>query len=216
MDQHIWQPLGMAAATFRILDRPDIRARQAEMSIRDADGNLGPHPKPYFPEDTTVDHGGGGVFTNPRDFFKVLVACVNSDPVLLTRASYDLLCEPSLPATAEAAFQELRARSLEAANAAAEQRGTPMSIPGAQKPTWALGGMLNVDDVPGGRRAGTIAWGGLPNLSWTVDRAAGVAVLYASQLLPPGEPLTAWVVRQLEAEVYSGAFFQGAEVLTSE
>ncbi|CAK7219182.1 hypothetical protein SBRCBS47491_003759 [Sporothrix bragantina] len=216
MQQNIWKPLGMGAAAFRIHDRPDIRDRQAQMSIRNGDGTLGPHPRPYFPENTSADHGGGGVFTNPRDYFKVLVACVNSDPVLLTPASYELLCEPSLTLPAAAAFQTMRTQALEAANAAAEQRGTPMTIPGAKQWTWAVGGSLNLDDVPGGRRAGTIAWGGLPNLSWTVDRASGVAVLYASQLLPPGEALTAWVVRQLEAEVYSGAFFDGASVLGEE
>ncbi|KAL1898908.1 hypothetical protein Sste5346_003319 [Sporothrix stenoceras] len=219
MDKNIWKPLGITGATFRILERPDIRDRQAEMTIRttDADGKaaVGPHPKPYFPEKTSADHGGGGVFTNPRDFFKVLVACVDSSPILLTPASYELLCEPSLSEASAAAFQAFRTASAEAASAAAEKRGTPMAIPAAKRLNVALGGGLNLDDVPGGRSAGTIAWGGLPNLSWTVDRKAGVAMLYASQMLPPGEPLSAWVVRKLEAEIYSGAFFEGAVRLTA-
>lgn len=213
MDKNIWKPLGITGASFRILDRPDIRDRQAQMSIRTADGKLSPYPKAYFPENTSVDHGGGGVFTNPRDLFKILIACVDSDPKLLTSESYKLLCEPSLSAPSAAAFTAIRTQAFETANAAAEKRGNPMQIPGSKDLTWAVGGALNLDDVPGGRRAGTIAWGGLPNLSWVVDRASGVALLYASQLLPPGESLTAWVVRQLEAEVYSGVFFEGASVL---
>ncbi|CAK7214958.1 hypothetical protein SCUCBS95973_002313 [Sporothrix curviconia] len=216
MGKNIWQPLGMHGATFRILERPDIRNRMAQMSSRNADGTLSPHPEPYHPEKTNVDYGGGGSYTNPRDYFKLLVACVNNDPVLLTPASYDLLCEPSLPEPSAAVFHALRTASFDAANAAAEKRGTPMAIPGAKTMTWAPGGMLNLDDVPGGRKAGTIAWGGLPNLSWTVDRASGVAVMYASQLLPPGDIPTAWVVRQLEAEVYSGKFFEGATALETK
>lgn len=217
MDKHIWKPLGITGATFRILERPDIRDRQAEMSIRktDADGNptLESHPKSDFPENTAVDHGGGGVFTNPRDLLKVLVACVESDPVLLKAETYEQLCAPSLSEASAAALQAVRTATSEAANAAAEKRGTPMAIPVAKQYNYAVGGVLNLDDVPGGRSAGTIAWGGLPNLSWIVDRKAGVAMLYASQMLPPAEALSTWAVRQLEAEIYSGAFFEGATLL---
>ncbi|KAI1373876.1 putative D-aminoacylase, partial [Hypoxylon crocopeplum] len=207
MDQNIWQPLGMTSTSFRLLERPDIHARQADLSIRGTDGLLSPHPEPFFPQDTPTDHGGGGVYTCPQDFVKVLAACTTSDPKLLTPASYDLLCEPSLPAKSAAKFQEMRTVMYAAADAAAEAMGTPMAIPAPARVSWAPGGMVVTEDVPGGRKSGSISWGGLPNLSWVVDRASGVALFYASQLLPPGDALTAQIVRRLEAEVYSGRFF---------
>ncbi|ERT03317.1 hypothetical protein HMPREF1624_01628 [Sporothrix schenckii ATCC 58251] len=222
MDQYIWQPLGMTKTTFRILDRPDICSRMAQMSVRtsgsdgshgSSEARLAPYPDYYFPVTTRYDYGGSGVFTSPREFFKVLVACVDSNPVLLSPVGYGLLCAPSLPPLAAAAYQTIRTSLVAAANAAAKERGTPIPVPSPRQYNYALGGMLNLDDVPGGRRAGTISWGGLPNLVWTIDRAAGVATLYASQLLPPGESLTAWIVRALEAEVYSGAFFKNATLL---
>ncbi|XXH00716.1 hypothetical protein Hte_007066 [Hypoxylon texense] len=212
MAQNIWQPLGMTLTSFRLLERPDIQARQAELSVRAADGGVAPHPAPFMPVDTPADHGGGGAYSCPRDFFQVLVACAAGDPKLLSPAGYELLCEPSLPAAAAAQFRETRAAQYEAAEAAAEAMGLRMPIPAPARVSWAPGGMVvaAAGDVPGGRRAGSISWGGLPNLSWVVDRASGVAFLYASQLLPPGDKLTAQVVRQLEAEVYSGKFFEGA------
>ena len=211
MDQHIWQPLGMNLTSFRLQDRPDIRARLAELSIRNTDGDLLPHPASFFPENTPIDHGGGGVYTCTQDFIKLLTACVTSDPKLLSTASYDLLFEPSLPEASADKFQEIRAAMYATADAAAEAEGSRMAIPAPVRMSWGLGGMLSMDDVPGGRRAGSISWGGLPNLSWVVDRSSGVALLYASQLLPPGDALTGRIVRQLEAEVYNGRFFKYAE-----
>lgn len=209
MYQNIWQPLGMTLTSFRLLERPDIQARQADLSVRGAGGAVFPHPAPFMPVDTPTDHGGGGVYSCPRDFIKVLVACVTSDPKLLTPASYDLLCEPSLSAESAANLNETRKAMYAAADAAVEAMGLRMPIPAPTHMSWAPGGMVVAKDVPGGRKAGSISWGGLPNLSWVVDRASGVALLYASQLLPPGDKLTAQVVRQLEAEVYSGKFFEG-------
>jgi CubicO group peptidase (beta-lactamase class C family) len=211
MDQNIWQPLGMTSTSFRLAERPDIRARKADLAERGADGGVLPHPTPFFPEDTPTDHGGAGVFTCTQDFVKVLAACVDSDPKLLSPAGYDLLCEPSLSAASTTKLQEIRSAMYLAADAALESTGSRMAIPAPQRMSFALGGMLTLDDVPGGRRAGSISWGGLPNLSWVVDRASGVALFYASQLLPPGDALTGQVVRQLEGEVYSGRFFLDAK-----
>lgn len=213
MEQNIWQPLGMTLTSFRLFERPDIRSRQADYSIREAapDGPVLPYPKPYFPEDTPTDHGGGGMFSCPQDFIKLIAACVTSDPRLLTRASYDLLCEPSLSPASAAKFEEIRRATYAAADAAAEVAGTPMAIPASAHMSWAPGGMVTTADVPGGRRASSISWGGLPNLSWVVDRTEGIALLYASQLLPPGDTFTGQVVRQLEAEVYNGKFFESAK-----
>ncbi|KAI2629950.1 putative D-aminoacylase [Hypoxylon sp. NC1633] len=213
MDKNIWKPLGMTSTSFRILERPDISARQADLSVRVADGVLSPHAKPFFPVDMPTDHGGAGVYSCPRDFIKVLATCAASDPKLLSPASYDLLCEPSLPAESAAKFQATRSATYAMADAAAEKAGTPMAIPAPSRMSWAPGGMLATEDVPGGRRAGSISWGGMPNLSWVVDRVSGVALFYASQLLPPGDALTSRIVRRLEAEVYSGEFFDGAQLM---
>lgn len=34
------------------------------------------------------------------------------------------------------------------------------------KKDWGLGGVLIMDDAPDGKKAGTMLWGGLPNLIW--------------------------------------------------
>ncbi|KAI1768746.1 putative D-aminoacylase [Hypoxylon sp. FL1150] len=212
MDRHIWQPLGMTSTSFRLSSRPDIRARQAELAVRSAadGGSLAPFPTPYFPEATRDDHGGAGTYSCARDYVKVLVACATSDPRLLTAAGYDALCAPGLSEAAAARFRDVQGAVYAAGDAAApELTGAPPAIPAPARESlsWAPGGMVVTQDAPGGRRAGSISWGGLPNLSWVVDRKSRTALLYASQLLPPGDVLTRLVVRWFEREVYDGEFF---------
>lgn len=214
MDQHIWQPLGMTSTSFRLPSRPDIRAQQAELTVRSpADGSLAPSPAPFFfPETTQADHGGAGTYSCARDYIKVLIACATSDPNLLTPESYDALCAPGLSDAAAATFQEFQAARFAADDAVAvELTGAAAAVPAPSRGSvsWAPGGMVVTEDVPGGRRAGSVSWGGLPNLSWTVDRKSRTALLYASQLLPPGDTFTRLMVRNFEGEVYSGKFFEG-------
>lgn len=53
--------------------------------------------------------------------------------------------------------------------------------------SWGLGGLIVLDDCPDGRKAGTMIWGGLPNLLWFVDRKTGLTGFYATQVVPPGD-----------------------------
>lgn len=39
----------------------------------------------------------------------------------------------------------------------------------SQKKDWGLGGLLLLADQPDGKAAGTMIWGGLPNLIWVSD-----------------------------------------------
>ena len=48
--------------------------------------------------------------------------------------------------------------------------------------------MVNDEDAPTGRPAGSIGWAGLGNLYYWVDRKNGVAGFWASQLFPFMDP----------------------------
>jgi hypothetical protein len=63
--------------------------------------------------------------------------------------------------------------------------------------------MVTLADVPGGRKVGSVSWGGLPNLSWVLDRKTSIALLYASQLMPTGDAETRNVFKKFEAVVYA-------------
>ena len=41
------------------------------------------------------------------------------------------------------------------------------------------------------RSKGSLTWSGRPNLQWVIHRQGGIALFYATQLMPSGDKLTA-------------------------
>ena len=60
-------------------------------------------------------------------------------------------------------------------------------FPGLKK-SWGLTFMVNEDEAPTGRPAGSIGWAGLGNLFYWADRKNGVAGFFACQVFPFMDP----------------------------
>jgi CubicO group peptidase (beta-lactamase class C family) len=56
-------------------------------------------------------------------------------------------------------------------------------FPGMPK-TWGLTFMINTEDAPTGRSAGSLAWAGLANSYYWIDPVKGIGGAYATQILP--------------------------------
>lgn len=204
MTEHIWNPLGMNSTTFRLRERPDIKNRRADMSMRAASGELRPSPTRYFRDDAPDDSGGGGVFSCPGDYVKVLISLLKNDGTLLKPSTTDILFSPCLPSGPTKALRETRAAQYQ--DYRASQIGSEV-VGGVVQPAelnYALGGLVSEKDWPGGRKAGSMSWGGLPNLSWVIDRKAGIALLYCGQLLPSGDHGTRAAFERFESAAYRG------------
>ena len=61
-------------------------------------------------------------------------------------------------------------------------RSTDMDFVDGMK--WGLSFMINPTAFPGGRSAGSLAWGGLANSYYWIDPVKKVAGVWATQLLP--------------------------------
>ncbi|UUT35176.1 hypothetical protein [Microbacterium elymi] len=75
-------------------------------------------------------------------------------------------------------------------------------FPGSAE-SWAYSFLRNDDDVLGGRRAGSLTWAGLPNVFYWIDRASGVAAVWAAQRLPFFDPVAEEGVAAFERAVYA-------------
>lgn len=176
MDEHIFTPFGMKSTTFHLDQRPDLKERLVLAGVRTPDGGLAPNKGMVFAE-TVVDHsGGGGLWSTVPDYIKVLGDLVQDEPTLLKRETVEnLLAKPQI--VNDAALSVLvQARTIAGANAAPADAGM----------NYGLGGLVltrDSDILP----KGTLSWGGLPNLKWFINREYGVAAMYASQVLPPGD-----------------------------
>jgi methyl acetate hydrolase len=75
-------------------------------------------------------------------------------------------------------------------------------FPGMPK-SWALTFMLNDEDAPTGRPAGSLAWAGLANLYYWIDRQNGVGGFWATQVFPFADPTSVGGFLDWETAVYA-------------
>ncbi|MAY95165.1 MAG: serine hydrolase [Nocardioides sp.] len=140
--------------------------------------------------------GGHGLYSTPRDYIRFQQALLRGGELDGVR-----ILEQS---TVDEAFSH--------------QLGDltfPAEIPTADPPitdtlrvgpgwTWGYGLLINNEDVPGGRRAGTGAWAGLFNTHFFIDRTTGVCASIYTNSLPFITPGAWGLYGEFEQAVYAG------------
>jgi methyl acetate hydrolase len=71
-----------------------------------------------------------------------------------------------------------------------------------QKKSWGLSFMINDEDAPTGRPAGSLGWAGLANLFYWIDRRNGIGGFWATQILPFGDPSSFGSYLAFETAIY--------------
>lgn len=177
-EKEIFKPLGMNSTTFHIDRRPDIKERLVPYAVRQEDGSLASSEAPIFAESVEEHSGGGGLWSSPPDYIKVLADMIAPTPILLTASSIiDHLAAPQLSADSPSLATLAGARG-----GAVAANANPVDV----GINYGLGGMVLTkasEFLP----KGTCSWGGLPNLKWFFNREKGVAGFYASQVMPSGD-----------------------------
>jgi methyl acetate hydrolase len=74
-------------------------------------------------------------------------------------------------------------------------------FPGMPK-SWGLTFMINDEDAPTGRPAGSLAWAGLANLYYWIDRKNGIGGFWATQIFPFVDPVSVAGYLNFETAVY--------------
>jgi methyl acetate hydrolase len=188
----ITEPLGMHETTF--WPSEDHRKKLVPIHVRGEDGAWVPteielHPEPEYCA------GGHGLYSTPRDYLRFQRALLGGGEVEGTRILQD--------ATVGAAFTN--------------QIGDlnfPVSIPTADPAStadftagpnhkWGYGLLLNTEDMPGRRRAGSGAWAGLCNTHFWVDHASGITGAIYTQTLPFVTPDVYQVYVDFETALYA-------------
>ncbi|KAF1839102.1 beta-lactamase/transpeptidase-like protein [Decorospora gaudefroyi] len=199
MSVHLWAPLGMKDTTFRLSSRPDLQQRLADTSLRTENGKVVFADIKIYLDGNGNEMadcvGGHGCFSTARDYLKILHAVLTCDtPVFCNR---ELVSEFFAP--------QLSERSADGLNGALKTQQMNNAVGGMDqgiRKDWGLGGLLLMGDGKDGKKAGTMVWCGLPNLSWWVDRESGVCGLYAGQVLPIGDAKCVSLARKFEEGIY--------------
>ena len=196
MRTRIFEPLGMHDTGFDLT--PAMQTRLATMHQRGPDGALTALPDFQLPPDPPIHMGGHGLYSTALDYACFIRLWLNdgmgpNGPVLR-------------PETVRMAVQ----------NGLGDKKiaGLPGVIPALSNfaeffpgmpKSWALTFMLNDVDAPTGRSAGSLAWAGLANLYFWIDRVRGIGGFWATQILPFVDPASVGRYLEFETTVYRTA-----------
>ena len=168
-------PLGMDDTAFRITDA--MRARLAKIHMRGEDGSLAPQMDLEIPQDPEFEMGGGGLYGTIGDYLRFIRLILNRG-----RANGEQLLAPeTVDAMSRNQIGDQRVCALK--TAMPPYSNDAEFFPGMPK-TWGLGFMINTEEAPTGRSAGSLAWAGLANSYYWIDPARGVGGVWLTQVLP--------------------------------
>lgn len=189
MSRDVFGPLGMKSTGF---DAGEIGAARVPVSTRGADGGIelggiGP------PESRGFDSGGSGIFSTAGDYARFLQGVLRR--TLLSESTTQEMLRPQLDET-QRAMLEYIAYNLGIQDAFAPEfpKGLPIS--------HSLCGVVNLEDSPGKRRAGSNMWSGMGNSRWWIDPETGVAAVLVMSLQPQGDGAVVRLWDRLERAVY--------------
>jgi CubicO group peptidase (beta-lactamase class C family) len=187
-------PLGMADTAFRI--GPAQRARLASMHAKAPDGTLAVIPF-EVPQDPEFHMGGGGLYGTVTDYLRFCRMWLNAG----TLDGQRILAPETVREAMRDQIAPLEVGPMKSAMPASTH--DVELFPGMRK-GWGLSFLINQDDVPGGRAAGSLAWAGLANTYYWIDPARDRAGVIATQILPFADPAVLQAFDAAERAVYAG------------
>ncbi len=190
--EHIFGPLGMKDTSFKISSSQ--RARLATVHQRGEGGALAPIEF-GLPEDPEFLMGGGGLYGTAGDyltFARMIMQDGSFKGVQVLRPETVALMSQNHIGPIEVGVFRTAMPTLS---------HDIELFPGMSK-KWGLSFLINTQPAPTGRSAGSLAWAGLANTYFWIDRAKRVCGVFLSQLLPFYDPAAIDLFGQFETEVY--------------
>jgi methyl acetate hydrolase len=192
-EHRIFQPLGMTSSAFTMT--ADMRSRLARIHQREEDGSLTPLTDFELPAEPEVHMGGHGLYSTAGDYTKFIRMWLNDGDSpggrVLQRSTVEMAAANGL---GEMKIKGLPAVLPQLTNYAEFFPGMPKS--------WALTFMVNDEEAPTGRPAGALAWAGLANLYYWIDRQNGIGGFWATQIFPFADPTSVTGYFDFETAVY--------------
>jgi CubicO group peptidase (beta-lactamase class C family) len=193
MQRHIFQPLGMVDTSFN--QRPEWETRLATVHARQANGILKPLDIPPPPAAREFYPGGGGLYSTSGDYLRFLMALMHGGELDGKR----ILRPETVASMGENHMGDL---DVQAMKSSIPHLSNDVNLfPGMRK-KWGLTFLINTQDGPAGRSAGSLAWAGLNNTYYWLDPVKKVAGVIMTQTLPFADPDVLAALDDFEAAVY--------------
>jgi CubicO group peptidase (beta-lactamase class C family) len=194
MQTNLLGPLGMRSTGYRLT--PALRERLSGVHQRFPDGHLElvEWEPPQQPEDFL---GGGGLYSTAGDYTRFIRAILNDGALdgarILKPETVELMGQSHLgPIPNAGVLKTVRP----------EVSFDADLFPG-QRTGWGLTYLINNDDIPGRRSAGSLTWAGLRNTYFWIDPRRGIGGTIMTQLLPFADPTVLHLYEAFEKGVYA-------------
>ncbi|KAI9010734.1 beta-lactamase/transpeptidase-like protein [Hyaloraphidium curvatum] len=191
LKENVFEPLGMKDTYFGAPDPDSPKHLPVHLRTPD-DSAITELPLPW-PGGGDFEPGGHGLTSTVDDYLKFASDLASPSPKLVSKATLDKY------AFANVLKDGVRAKVL--------PKAYPYSNDNAFIPGKDVGhsmvGAVNLDHVEGHRPAGSLAWAGLLNSYFWVDRENGIAAMIATQLLPFTDNRTMDLWGKFEKAVYA-------------
>lgn len=191
MAERIFAPLGMLDTAFTMT--ASMQARLADIHQR-ADGALTPNGL-VLPQDPEVHMGGHGLYSTMPDYTRFLRMWLRDG-----EGEHGRVLQPAT--VADAAVNGLGKLKVSTIKTSVPAFSHDVEFFPGQTKSWAYSFMVNDEQAPTGRNAGSLSWAGLANVFYWIDREADVAGIWGSQVLPFMDPAAVDNYLQFETAVY--------------
>jgi len=192
LQANVLGPLGMKDTSFKL--SPSQRARLASVHQRDDKSALAPIEF-ALPEEPEFLMGGGGLNGTAPDYLAFAQMIMHggrfNGAQILKAETVDQMAQNHIGA-------------LEIGPMKSAMPGLSNDVelfPGMSK-KWGLSFLINTAQAPTGRSAGSLAWAGLANTYFWIDRRKQVCGVFLSQLLPFYDHTAIDLLTKFETEVY--------------
>ena len=192
MKENIFEPLGMDDTAFKV--SPQMQERLATVHVRGEDGAWAPMEF-MVEQDPEFEMGGGGLYSTVGDYLKFIRMILNKGAA----NGHRVLKPETVEAMSANSIGDTRVVKL--ATAMPPYSNDAEFFPGMEK-TWGLTFMINNEEAPTGRSAGSLAWAGLANSYFWIDPARGIGGAYMTQVLPFADEKSLPLFLDFETAVY--------------
>jgi methyl acetate hydrolase len=192
LQSNVLGPLGMNDTSFKL--SPSQRARLASVHQRDDKGALAPIEF-ALPEDPEFHMGGGGLNGTAPDYLAFAQMILHGG-----RFNGTQILRPET--VDQMAQNHIGALEIGPMKTAMPGLSNDVELfPGMSK-KWGLSFLINTAQAPTGRSAGSLAWAGLANTYFWIDRRKQVCGVFLSQLFPFYDHTAIDLLTRFETEVY--------------
>lgn len=192
MRERVFEPLGMSDTAFTL--NPAMRERRVTMHQRGEDGSL--TPTDFELPEPEVDMGGHGLWSTVPDYLKFLRLWLSDGRA---ESGEQLLRPETVQLAVANQLGDLKVKSLPGVIPTLSNEAE--FFPGLSK-SWSYTFMVNDEDAPTGRPAGSIAWAGLANLYYWIDRRNDIAGYWGTQIFPFADATSVGGYLNLETATY--------------